>query len=36
MFAQIIRSKREFKNLMATDGHGRKALRVGEKHHMAW
>jgi len=36
MFIRVIRSKRELKNLMATDGCGHKALRVGEKHHVAW
>jgi len=36
MYASIIRSKREFKNLMSKDGRAGKALRVGEKHHVAW
>jgi len=36
MYASIIRSKREFKNLMTKDGWAGKVLRVGEKHHVAW
>jgi len=36
MFARVIRSKKEFNNLMATNGRGWKAIQVGEKHHVAW
>jgi len=36
MFTRAIRSKREVKNLLATDGRGGKAMRIGEKHHVGW
>jgi len=36
MFARVVRSEREFKNLMMTDGSSCKAICVSDKHHVAW